>query len=88
MEYTVTQENQNNFTALPKPKEIRKLAKANFKPRNHNPGQNIWKKIEKSSKIGQGKKSMVTTSAGFLTATAKGYFEKKLELSWKQTMTS
>ena len=27
-----------------------------------NPGQNIWKKIEKSSKIGQDKKSYISTS--------------------------
>ena len=36
-----------------------------------NPGQNIWNKIEKSSKTGQGKKSLITTFACFLTAIAK-----------------
>ena len=37
----------------------------------YNPGQNIWKKIEKSSKTGQDKKSLISTFASFLTATAK-----------------
>ena len=37
----------------------------------YNPGQNIWNKIEKSSKTGQGKKSLISTFACFLTATAK-----------------
>ena len=36
----------------------------------YNPGQNIWNKIEKSSKTGQGKKSLISTFACFLTATA------------------
>ena len=35
------------------------------------PGQNIWDKIEKSSKTGQGKKSLISTFTCFLTATAK-----------------
>ena len=38
-------------------------------PAPHNPGQNIWNKIEKSSKTGQGKKSLISTFACFLTAT-------------------
>ena len=37
----------------------------------YNPGQNIWNKIEKSSKTGQDKKSLISTFACFLTATAK-----------------
>ena len=36
-----------------------------------NPGQNILNKIEKSSKTGQDKKSLITTFACFLTAIAK-----------------
>ena len=32
-----------------------------------NPGQNIWNKIEKSSKIGQDKKSLSSTFACFWT---------------------
>ena len=38
---------------------------------NYNPGQNIWNKIEKSSKTGQDKKSLISTFAYFSTATAK-----------------
>ena len=37
----------------------------------YNPGQNIWNKIEKSTKTGQDKKSLISTLACFLTATAK-----------------
>ena len=37
----------------------------------YNPGQNIWSKIEKSSKTGQDKKRLVSTFARFLTAIAK-----------------
>ena len=37
----------------------------------YNPGQNIWNKIEKSSKTGQDKKSLISTFACFLTAIAK-----------------
>ena len=37
----------------------------------YNPGQGIWSGIEKSSKTGQDKKSLISTSACFLTATAK-----------------
>ena len=37
----------------------------------YNPGQNIWNKIEKYSKIGQDKKSLISTFACFLTATTK-----------------
>ena len=38
---------------------------------NYNPGQSIWSRIEKSSKTGQDKKSLMSTFACFLTATAK-----------------
>ena len=38
---------------------------------NHHPGQNIWDKIEKSSKIGQDKKSLISALAYFATAIAK-----------------
>ena len=31
----------------------------------YNPGQNIWNKIEKSSKTGQDKKSLISTFACF-----------------------
>ena len=37
---------------------------------NYNPGQNIWNKIEKSSKIGQNKKNLICFCL-FLTAIAK-----------------
>ena len=37
----------------------------------YNPGQNIWNKIEKSSKTGQKKKILMTTVACFLTVIAK-----------------
>ena len=37
----------------------------------YNPGQNIWNKIEKYSKIGQDKKSLTSTFACFLTDIAK-----------------
>ena len=36
-----------------------------------NPEQNIWNKIEKSSKIGQKKKSLISTFACFFTVIAK-----------------
>ena len=36
-----------------------------------NPEQNIWNKIEKFSKTGQGKKSLISTLACFVTAIAK-----------------
>ena len=32
---------------------------------SYNPGQDIWGKVEKSSKIGQGKKSLISTFACF-----------------------
>ena len=38
---------------------------------DYNPGQNIRNKIEKSSKTGQVKKSLISTFACFLTATAE-----------------
>ena len=37
----------------------------------YNPGQNIWNKLEKSSKTGQDEKSLISTFVCFLTATAK-----------------
>ena len=37
----------------------------------YNPGQNIWNKMEKFSKTGQDKKSLISTFAQFLIATAK-----------------
>ena len=37
----------------------------------YNHMQGIWNKLEKSSKTGQGKKSLMSTFACFLTATAK-----------------
>ena len=37
----------------------------------YNPSKNIRKKIEKFSKTGQGKKSLIPTFACFLTATAE-----------------
>ena len=40
----------------------------------YNPGQNIWNRIEKSSKTGQDKKSLISTFACFSTATAKVWF--------------
>ena len=36
-----------------------------------NPRQNIWNKIEKSSKIRQEKKTLISTFACFVTAIAK-----------------
>ena len=41
------------------------------KSKSHIPRQNIWNKIEKSSKIGQDKKSLVSFFACFLNAIAK-----------------
>ena len=37
----------------------------------YNPMENIWDKLEKSSKTGQDKKSLIPAFACFLTATAK-----------------
>ena len=36
-----------------------------FNQKTYNPGQNIWNKIEKSSKTGQEKKSLKSTFACF-----------------------
>ena len=41
------------------------------KSKSHIPAQNIWNNIEKSSKTGQDKKSLVFFFACFLTAIAK-----------------
>ena len=38
---------------------------------NYNPGQSIWNKIEKSSKAGQVKKSLIFAFGCFWTAIAK-----------------
>ena len=38
---------------------------------SYNPGQKIWNRIEKSRKTGQDKKSLISTFACFLTATAR-----------------
>ena len=37
----------------------------------YNPGQNIWNKLEKSSKTGQEKESLISTFVYFLAAFAK-----------------
>ena len=37
----------------------------------YNPGQNIWNKMQQSSKTGQEKKSLVSIFACFLTAIGK-----------------
>ena len=37
---------------------------------NFNPGQSIWNKIEKSSKTGQEKKSLISSFACYMTAIA------------------
>ena len=37
---------------------------------SHNPRKNIWSKVRKSSKIGQGYKTLISTFAYFLIATA------------------
>ena len=37
----------------------------------HNPGQNIWYKVEKSSKVGHDFKSSLSNFACFLTAVVK-----------------
>ena len=45
--------------------------------RNYNPGQNIWHKVQKSSKIGQDFKSLLHNFACFLTAIVKFIFWKE-----------
>ena len=40
-------------------------------PTTYNPGQNIWNKMEKLTKTGQGKKSLVSIFACFLTTITK-----------------
>ena len=42
--------------------------------KTNNPGQNIWNKVEKSSKSGQDMKSLISTFACFLTTIAKVFF--------------
>ena len=42
-----------------------------FVQNTHNPGQNIWNKIEKFSQTGECKKIRISTFACFLTAIAK-----------------
>ena len=47
--------------------------------KNHNPGPKIANKIEKSSKIGQGKKSLIPFFACLLTAISKlSFLEERL----------
>ena len=43
----------------------------NFEAINYNPEQKFWNKLEKFSKTGQEKKSLISTFACFLTAIAK-----------------
>ena len=38
---------------------------------SYNPEQNTWNKLEKASKIGPDKKSLISTFAFFLTSIAK-----------------
>ena len=40
---------------------------------DYNPGQNIWNKVKKSSKIGQDYKNVTSNFAYFLTAVVKVY---------------
>ena len=40
-------------------------------PGAYSPGRGIWSGVEKSSKTGQGKKSLISTFVCFLTAAAK-----------------
>ena len=49
----------------------------NLHPGIYNPGQNIWNKIETSSKNEPGKKSFIPTFACFLTAITKVNFLKE-----------
>ena len=42
----------------------------------YNPGQNIWNKIDESSKTGQDKKRLISTFSHFLNAIAKFNFWK------------
>ena len=63
-------------------KFIQPLASAMFMLREcliksiYNPRKNVWNKIEKSSKIGQDKKSWISPFRCFLTGTAKIRFLK------------
>ena len=63
-------------------KFIQPLASAMFMLREcliksiYNPRKNVWDKIEKSSKIGQDKKSWISPFRCFLTGTAKIRFLK------------
>ena len=44
-----------------------------------NPGQNIWQKVKKSSKIGQGFKNLLSNFACILRAIAKvSYLEERI----------
>ena len=43
----------------------------NFEAVNYNPGQNIWYKVQKSSKAGQDFKSLLSNFACLLTAIVK-----------------
>ena len=46
-------------------------------PSAYNPGQSIWNKIEKSSKTGQDKKSLISTFTCFWTAITKFIFWRR-----------
>ena len=54
---------------LPDAPYLGKIFKASFS--NCNPGQSIWYKVEKSSKVGQDFKSLLSNFACFLTAIVK-----------------
>ena len=56
--------------------------------RNYNPGQNIWNKIEKSSKTEENEKSFISTFACFLTAIAKVWFLERTKLQRPLAFTS
>ena len=48
-----------------------KICKFKVKSGTYNHPQNVWHKIEKSSKMGQEKESLISTFTCFLTAIAK-----------------
>ena len=48
-------------------RKVRKIIQKLREYRIYNPGQNIWNKMEESSKTGQEKKNLVSVFAYFLT---------------------
>ena len=55
-----------------KTKRIPVILRRNYKKSQYyDPGQNIWHKVEKSSKVGQDFKSLLSNFACFLTAIIK-----------------